>query len=680
MTVYPIELSTQLSQLLESDNLSSALTLTDTSAEAQWIKAIAYIEHDEKAQGFALLRTLEGNDKYGLASQIELMINQPIHYFKNTTLMKELTKVSTQLPKNRLLARLLHALAIIMMWRRNTPQALKHLYQSRDIYRLLNEEIGLSRILDTLGNVMCAIADQEQAMLYYTESLAIKTAHDDTQGQAITLGNLARLCLQFGRYQQAKSFVNLDLKLCRGEDNETQSRLLNLLARIEIADNQPKNAEEHLNSAISLIGSRANESLFFCLKDLALIKIEQQSITEADNLLADIGRVEPQNSSYHMVLRKIVHNKLLQVKEGIELSEAEILLNDIIKLDIPELEIEYRIWLTELAKQKENTLVAQHQLLLARKKARKNGLKRFLPQITTLVLDMKLTENIQEEAIRPISDDLIRVEDGYFIRKKLGHGGFGEVFLAHDMMHDRDVAIKRFHSDNLIDHRQQNRIWDQARLELEAVANIKHPCIAKTFALGHDATGSPYLVQEYISGGDITGLMESSQDLATALIYLIPITRALAALHESGVIHRDVKPENILMNSQGSTVLIDFGIALLKQHANAEQRVQGTELYIAPEQKVTTNITFKADLYSLGCILYLWITGEHYAPQPNQSNKISSWLGLNKSAKNAVFEKNVDEKAIPLLGKLLAINPDDRPESTSLVADNMAELLNNLNS
>lgn len=680
MTIYPIELSTQLAQLIEHDNLSSALTLPETSAEARWIKAIAYIEYDDKNLGFELLKSLATDETFALASQVELLINQPIHYFKNSTLIKELTKSSRELPKNRLQARLLHGLAILMLWRRNTSQALKHLHQCRDIYHSLNEDIGLSRILDTLGNVMCAIADQEQAMLYYTESLALKNAHNDTQGQAITLGNLARLCLQFGRYQQARSFVNLDLRLCQAEDKETKTRLFNLLARIEMADLQFNKAEAHLHTALSFREACSTETLFFCCKDLALIKIAQKSTTEAENLFSELCANEPKNSPYHNVQSKIVQHKLKHLQTGITLVDAELLLDDIINLDIPELEIEYRIWLTQLAQAQSNDIVAQHQLLLSRKKTRQHGLGRFIPQITSLMLNMELSENIQEEAIRPISDDIKRVEDGYFIRKKLGSGGFGEVFLAHDMMHDRDVAIKRFHSENLTDHRLQNKIWDQARLELEAVANIKHPCIAKTYALGHDATGSPYLVQEYIGGGDIRKLMDNTKDLVTALIYLTPIARALAALHDSGVIHRDVKPENILINSQGSSVLIDFGIALLKNNTDEKQRIQGTELYIAPEQKLSTDISFKSDLYSLGCVLYRWLSHENYMPQPSQTNKISSWLGINKKTENLIIDEHIPKEAHPLLNELLATNPDDRPASTDIVADKMTALLNTLNS
>jgi len=678
MTIYPIELSTQLKQLIESNTLVKGLSLTEESVENCWVKAIAFLALDDKNRANKLLKNLENDATFGLASQVELIINKPIDYFDNKKLISDLTKQSTTLPNERQLARLLHALAILMLWRRNTPKALKHLHQSRSIYRSLNEDVGLSRILDTLGNVMLAIADQEQAMLYYVESLAIKTSLNDIEGQAITLGNLARLCLQFGRYQQARSFASLDLKLCNIEDIETRALLFNLLARINIADEQIEPAEKQLNTALNLLDNKASDTFFFCLKDLALLKIKQGAITDAEKLYLDLSTVTPKKSLYHQLQRKIILHKLLADKDELKLSVAELLLEDIENLDIPELALEYRVWLTQLAVKQNNKTLAQHHLLLSRKKARKHGLKRFIPQITSLMLTMKIAENIQEETVRPITDDLAQVEDGYLIRKKLGHGGFGEVFLAHDMTHDRDVAIKRFYSDNLIDHRQQNKIWDQARLEFEAVASTNHPCIAKTYALGHDSIGNPYLVQEFIAGGDISHLMHKSPDLTNALIYLIPVTRALAALHESGVIHRDVKPENMLINSQGNTVLIDFGIALLKQSCKNNQNIQGSEHYIAPEQRLTTNISFKADLYSLGCVLYQWLTGEHYVAKAQPKNKISSWLGMENKKESIFLDKNSYKEANPLLAELLAYHAENRPDSASAVADKMEYLLSTL--
>ncbi len=684
MPIYPIEISQPLEDLLVKDQLQQALSIDEDTIENCLIKGIAFLEKQDNPGAIQLFEKLVNREdhRFKLAAQIELIFIQPIKYFNNRKLTKQLTAQIEKLPEKRQLARLLHALAILMQWRRNTPQALKYLFHSRNIYRKLKENEVLARILDTLGNVSSAIADHEQALLYYSESLALKTLLNDSVGQAITLGNLGRLCLQLGRYQQARSFVELDIALCENQAPDSKARLLNLLARIDIADEQWSDAEYYLNLAIEMLDAKQKDSLFFCIKDQVVLALKRKKLDGVKTRLSKLTKLLPEKSPYHQTQLQLIKNQFAQQNKGLPLEQAEQLLDDIESLELPEIELEYRIWLSQLACEQEQQKTAQQHLLLARKIARMAGFKRFLPQINSLMLELDIKENINEETIRPISDEITRVDDGYLIRKKLGGGGFGEVFLAHDMINDRDVAVKRFHAGDLMDHHQQKKRWNQARLEFEAVASITHPAIAKIYAIGHDSTGSPYLVQEYISGGDLCKMMGQSNDLSSALTYLIPVARALAAVHDVGVIHRDIKPENILLNQQGSTVLVDFGIALLKQSQTElrkkqpdNKQIQGTENYIAPEQKLSTDIDFRADLFSLGCVLYEWLSGDKVEIQQNKTNKLTSWLGVTKTAEVSNIDKNICGEAYELISSLLAFKPEDRPESASLVADQMQQIL-----
>jgi len=692
MSVYPIEISQELQDLLHKGELDLALSFDDNSLELTWIKAIAFLESKNETNSSTKAKQLfekilasddkieDFTDPFKLSAQIELIFLQPVDYANNRKLIKKLSKQIDLLAEQRLLARLLHALAILMQWRRNTPQALRYLFYSEDIYRAIDENHGLARILDTLGNVNSAIADHEQALLYYSESLAFKTMLNDYHGRAITLGNLSRLCLQLGRYQQAKSFVELDMALSENATTETKARLLNLLARIEIADENWLSAEKHLRQAVDLIGEvssneKQTDSLFFCIKDQTLLMLKQNKTGGVKHKLNQLNLLLPKNSPYHQVHLELVKNRFAKLNDDLSLKDAEKLLIQIEELEIPELEIEYRIELSHLAVKSGQSKTAQQHLLLSRKMAKMHGFKRYLPTINSLMLSLEIDENIDEETIRVISDDIVQVDDGYLIRKKLGSGGFGDVYLAHDMSYGRDVAIKRFHSEDFMDHQQQKKRWDQARLEFEAVAGISHPSIAKIYAIGHDSTGSPYLVQEFISGGDLSERMTQSNDLNSALTYLIPIARALAAIHDAGIIHRDIKPENILINQQGVSVLVDFGIALLKQKSNDNEIIQGTESYIAPEQRLSTDIDFKADLFSLGCVLYEWLSGDKVKIEPHKTSKLSSWLGIKKSLEVATIDKDICGEAYGLIMDLLAFEPKDRPESASVVAVRMQELL-----
>ncbi|MBV1907798.1 MAG: protein kinase, partial [Kangiellaceae bacterium] len=641
------------------------------------------------------LNSHSNNAQFILSSEIELLLIQPMSYLSDSHFSKKLIGQIDKLPNDRLLGRLLHGLALLMQWRRHTTKALTFLIQAREIYQDISEKGGLSRILDTLGSVSSAVANHQHALLYYSESLAIKGLLNDAHGQAITLGNLSRLCLQLGRHQQARSFANLDLQLIDEKDVLSRARVLNLLARIEYSQKNWASARKTITEAIALVEQRNNETLFFCLKDLFLITLAEDSHSfETKNALEialkKLHSLIPGKSEYHQVQYEFAQNIYLNKYSSISLDDACQLLVRMERLDLPEMEIEYRIWLCQLAHQNNQVSVANRHLLLARKVAKKTGFTRFLPNINSLMLEFNLKENINEEIVRTISDNIKKVDEGYLIRRKLGGGGFGEVFLAYDMINDRDVAVKRFHTGNLMDHRAQKSLWNQARLEFEAVASVNHPSIAKIFALGHDSMGSPYLVQEFVAGNDLQKLMQQNNQLSTALTYLIPIVRALAAVHDAGVIHRDIKPENILLNHQGVAVLVDFGIALLKgmtNKAEVEESVPqsteleninlivGTESYMAPEQRVTTNLDQSVDLFSLGCILYEWLSGERCIVKHEKNGKLTTWLGMNKHDTAVEIKENVCGPAYSLLKRLLSFDPNSRSNNAADVADEMQKLL-----
>jgi len=673
MSIYPIELSPKLEDLINRNQLNTTNLLVDSTPENTWIQAIVHLENNDKTKAKQLFEKIINLDsEFALSSQVELIILQPLAYVNGKILIKHLISKIKELPDQRLLARLLHALSIIMFWKSNTPLALKYIHQSRSIYLKLKEQSGLAIVLDTLGNISRTIADHQNALLYYSESLALKTSLNDKQGQAITLGNLGRLCLQLGRYQQARSFVGLDIGLCSNEDTETKSRLYNLLARIDIADKKFKNADMLLLKAVSILKPEQKDSLFFCLKDQIRLLIAQSKLDGLQTRIEELEQLLPENSSYHQTIFQFIKN---QSNKEIFLIEANQLLDDIINLNFPELELDYRLWLIQLAHQEKDNRSNQQHLLLARKIAKKTGFKRFLPQIKSLMLQNNVKECINEETMRSISDDINQVNDGYLIRKRLGGGGYADVYLAHDMVNDRDVAIKCFRTDDVMDYNLQQNLWNQSRLEFEAVANINHPSIVKVLAIGNDNNGTPYLVQEFIPNGDLRTVMNQSRDLNTALTYLLPITRALAAIHEAGIIHRDIKPENILITTQGQPVLVDFGIALLKNNNTKNNKTQGTEHYMAPEQKLSTDIGHKVDLFSLGCILYEWLSGKPVEIQYKKTNRIKALISNNKQTVCEI-DKDVCGKAYDLICQLLAIEPKDRPESASLVADEIKMLIN----
>jgi serine/threonine protein kinase len=195
----------------------------------------------------------------------------------------------------------------------------------------------------------------------------------------------------------------------------------------------------------------------------------------------------------------------------------------------------------------------------------------------------------------------------YFLKEKIDEGGFAKVYLATDLLLRRQVAVK------VLDRHmaRDSDILKRFRTEAQAVAILEHPNILPVYDYG-EADGAPYLVMPYISGGTLGARMNQGPlTLDEIGVYLDQIGSALDYAHEQGIIHRDVKPSNLLIRSDGRLVLMDFGLAkVLEQSAvAADTGIFGTVAYMAPEQFQGT-VSPLSDIYMLGVILYQMLAGK----------------------------------------------------------------------
>jgi tetratricopeptide (TPR) repeat protein/predicted Ser/Thr protein kinase len=196
----------------------------------------------------------------------------------------------------------------------------------------------------------------------------------------------------------------------------------------------------------------------------------------------------------------------------------------------------------------------------------------------------------------------------YHIVQQLGEGGMGEVYLARDRELDRDVALKVIRLD-LSSH---PAILERFKREIQLSSNITHKNILRVYDLG-EAAGVKFLTMQYIEGQDLASLMRRSGRLP--LTQVVDIFRqsceGLQAAHEQGVIHRDLKPQNILIDTRGRVAIADFGLAKSYQQVSLTEagKVIGTPHYMSPEQVKGIPLDQRSDLYSLGIILYEMLTG-----------------------------------------------------------------------
>ena len=198
----------------------------------------------------------------------------------------------------------------------------------------------------------------------------------------------------------------------------------------------------------------------------------------------------------------------------------------------------------------------------------------------------------------------------YEVKRFLGEGGKKKVYLAHDTMLDRDVAFALIKTEGLDDIGMT-----RVNREAQAMGRLgSHPHIVTVFDLGQEE-GQPFMVTELMGGGDVEGLVEDSPENRVPMAQTMEIARAvcrgLEFAHSRGIVHRDLKPGNVWLTSDGIAKIGDFGLAVAtdRSRLTTEGMMVGTVSYMPPEQAMGGEVTPRADLYSLGVMLYEMVTG-----------------------------------------------------------------------
>ena len=265
------------------------------------------------------------------------------------------------------------------------------------------------------------------------------------------------------------------------------------------------------------------------------------------------------------------------------------------------------------------------------------------------------------------------VDNRYALVRALGSGGMAKVYLAHDEVLGRDVALKMLRGA----YAEDEEFVERFKREAQAAARLSHPNIVAVYDRGRSEDGSYYIAMEYVPGGTLKERIVRDGALAPGVSAGVAeqISDALSAAHEEGVIHRDIKPQNALVTRSGDVKVTDFGIAraAASPSVTATSVVLGTAAYMSPEQAQGKTVGPASDLYSLGVVLYEMLTGA--LPFEAENPVAVSLKHINEPAPSPrEANPEVPEALDAITLRLLAKDPQDRYPSAAALADDLARL------
>ena len=267
-----------------------------------------------------------------------------------------------------------------------------------------------------------------------------------------------------------------------------------------------------------------------------------------------------------------------------------------------------------------------------------------------------------------------KINDRYEIIKSIGEGGMANVYLGHDTILDRNVAIKVLRGDLANDEKFVRRFQREAL----SASSLAHPNIVEMYDVGED-DGTYYIVMEYVEGKTLKQLLKKrgTLTLSEAIDIMSQLTDGMAHAHDSYIIHRDLKPQNIMIKDDGQIKITDFGIAMALNSTQLTQTnsVMGSVHYLPPEQASGKGSTIKSDIYSMGIIFYELLSG---SLPFRGDNAVEIALKHMREPLPSLREENpsIPQSIENIIKKATAKNPKNRYESARSMHEDLLTALN----
>jgi tetratricopeptide (TPR) repeat protein/tRNA A-37 threonylcarbamoyl transferase component Bud32 len=530
--------------------------------------------------------------------------------------------IARESPRDSLLnARARHVLGMARSRLGDLEGARLALLEANDIYREAGCSIGQADTRDALGSVLADCGRAEEAIQHFALAIAWKSAIGDREGVVGLLGRLGRAQLRSGRVEAAIECLTAEREIvARAEDPRRMARVLNDLGKAHHAMGDLVSASRELTLALDMARRGGHAEIeFLALRNLTLVLIDEGRLNAAEETLKQARQTLPPSAERFLIAQwEVARGTWLRAKGDREaVSVLQSALGTFEAIGFREGQLKCLVALARAELTFGLVEDAQRHVSQGLSLARSTSLHRFVLKLTALMFELSERSNPADGAIEGVAGLSPTSPGRFIIRGRLGSGTYGQVFRVYDSFLLTEAALKIVRLSHVHDSALRRRLVASARRELRVGLKLSHPGLAKVLEVGELDNDDTYVLQELIVGQPLSSLMVPCSngsgckaDLREGLSLLARVAWALDTLHGAGIVHRDVKPANIMVRLNGTPVLVDFGVAQtpVPEHV-VNEAILGTVAYMSPEQAQGGPVDGRSDLYSLGVVAYEWFAG-----------------------------------------------------------------------
>ncbi|BAT61548.1 serine/threonine-protein kinase PknB [Variibacter gotjawalensis] len=603
----------------------------------------------------------------------DLAANQPADM-----ILPRLREIETAVEgKPRLKAQLLRARAIATNRLGFGSEALGDLHDARRLLEEADDPEELAKVLLAIATVFIWRGDGREASFALLRAVAEGSFLGSPLTTGLALIEAGRLQIENGRPADAQALLGRALAI--GGDalpkREYQRAWVNLLQALVAAGLIEKARALRDSAGRTLEGASSRLLMLERLESARIDRAAGELATARAAIDAAIAYAPADKESFEAV--EIAHVEAEQaLAEGDAERAAGVLQNVIARYaadDLATREVQVRLLHAQALEALKQGDEAERTLGAALRRAVARGLNGYADQVRS-----RMSSRGGEEGAglsRDVPAEASVDTAARFVRQRpLGAGGFGKVMRAYDLELGIEVAIKRSSLKEIYDPGLRGRLLEAARTEVEAASRLNHPGIARVYGLLAEPGGDSLLIQEFVEGKTLRDAMKGKFDRGRAYDVLSRVSFSLAAVHATGVIHRDLKPDNVIVRPSGAPVLVDFGIALLSK--SGDGAAGGTPGYMPPEQARGGTIDVRTDLYALGIMAYEVLTGELPQEGGGFGPDIIASLFRRRTIFRDLLDLGIDSGAATLISQLTALHPRYRPAGAAIAGTAFADAAN----